>query len=104
MEHRLYSKQKGAPRHAVPCGHKSATVDGIKLGMTKPQSYKVIVPPYLLENGTSYHFCQALFLKKLHKNTNAIIAEICLSDKGGIVSIYGHGQTILMQFPLQAAA
>lgn len=59
--------------------------------MTKLRGYIVIAPLRLLEDGTSYHFCQALFLKKLHKNTNAIIAEICLSDKGGVLCRFmGH--------------
>ena len=30
MECRWYPEQKGALRHAVPCEHKSATVDGVK--------------------------------------------------------------------------
>lgn len=67
MERRRFLKQKGAPRRTVSCEHKSATFDGIKLSMTNLRNYIVIVPPSLLacllENGTGYHVCQALFLK-----------------------------------------
>ena len=63
MERRRFSKQKGAPRRTFSCEHKSATFDGIKLSMTNLRNYIVIVPPCLLENGTGYHICQALFLK-----------------------------------------
>ena len=65
MKHQRYSKQKGTLHHTVSCRHKSAIFDGIKLSMTKLRDYIVIVPPCLLENGTGYHICQALFLNNI---------------------------------------
>ena len=81
MKHHQHSKQKGTLRHAVPCEHKSATVDGIKLSMTKLRGYIVIAPLCLLENGTDHHVCQALFLKNCFTIIIVIIAKICLSRK-----------------------
>ena len=63
MECRWYPEQKGALRHAVPCGHKNATVDGIKLSTTNLRGYIVITPLRLLADGIISHVCQALFLK-----------------------------------------
>lgn len=80
--HHQHSKQKGTLRHAVPCEHKSATVDGIKLSMTKLRGYIVIAPLCLLENGTDHHVvCQALFLKNCFTIIIVIIAKICPSRK-----------------------
>ena len=84
MKHQQHSKQKDALRHAVPCEHKSATVDGIKLRMTKLRDYIVIAPLCLPKNGTDHHVCQALFLKNCFTIIIVIIAKICLSRKEAI--------------------
>ena len=84
MEHRLYSKQKGAPRHAVPCGHKSATVDGIKLSITNMRGYIVIAPlACLLACLLALEWHNFSYLSSsLSKKYTVIIAEICYSRKG----------------------
>ena len=61
----LLSKTKKPLCHAVPCGHKSATVDSIKLSMTNLRGCMGMAPHCLLKNDTRYHVCQAPFLKNI---------------------------------------